>query len=185
MARGHKKAMFVFPCLAPSPPFGGLLPAHPTDCKSWHLCMGTTVLILLLKSWTPNCLPVCHWTFMVQPHAPWHSWHSPATLVAGDYPVALWLACSPASRPVIPETKPRPAKTNVRSLSHPLCHQGSTADSLTNPCVMETCNLAKLLSYSSMCSLLPPTDLASAGHGDQEGGWGCDALLFNEARQNP
>ena len=45
---------------------------------------------------------------------------------------------------------------------------------------------AKLASYGSTGSLLPPTDLASAGHGDQEGGWGCDASLYiEEAQQNP
>ena len=31
-------------------------------------------------------------------------------------------------------------------------------------------------------SPLPPTDLGCAGHGDQEGGWGCDASLFMEAQ---
>ena len=40
---------------------------------------------------------------------------------------------------------------------------------------------AKLLSYGCTGSLLPPTDLASAGHEDQEGGGG-DAMRFIEAQ---
>ena len=43
---------------------------------------------------------------------------------------------------------------------------------------------AKLASYSSMGSLLPPTDLASTGHEDQGGGLSC-VVVYIEAEQSP